>query len=157
MTRLLSLDPGGTTGWSLWEYTPTSAAVPIVHGQIRDGVDGFIRWWRDASVPMCWDEVLSESFALDGRTPKPDVTPLRIEGALSVLWPGTLYQPNVLKRHGDDVTLKRLGFWWRGEQHARDTARHVLANMKIRRHAPTIAAYWPRGAELATRELPAPR
>lgn len=147
MTLLLALDPGGTTGWSIWQYDALTPAMPFEHGQITGGVQGFVEWWREheRDIEPDVDEVVSESFVLDGRTVSPDVTPLRIEGALSVLWPhGVIYQRNTFKAHAPDATLKRLGFWWRGEQHARDSARHALAFLKVRKHLPTVRAYWGR-------------
>ncbi|OJU44467.1 MAG: hypothetical protein BGN98_13870 [Microbacterium sp. 69-7] len=139
MTTLLALDPGGTTGYSLWEYTAITPLTLIHKGQISGGLDGFIAW----SAGMHPEEVVAETFRLDGRTVKPDVTPLRIEGALSVIWPHWIGQPNTMKVHADDVFMKRAGLSFRGMPHATDSARHALALMKVRRHVPTIKRYWP--------------
>lgn len=145
MTLLLALDPGGTTGWSLWRYDALTPAMPLEHGQITGGVEGFVAWWRDSDIEAEADEIVAESFILDGRTLYPDLTPKLIEGALVALWGGPLhYQRNTFKAHAPDATLKRLGFWWKGEQHARDSARHALAFLKVRKHLPTVRAYWGR-------------
>lgn len=138
--RLLALDPGGTTGWSLWEYDSITPLRPIEHGQIVGGVEGFIEWWKDSGIEYEFDEVVSESYRLDGRTPKPDVTPLRIEGALAVLWPEVVYQPNTYKAIVTDERIKALGLWWPGQQHARDSLRHAWARMKHLKHMPTLLA-----------------
>lgn len=140
---LLALDPGGTTGYSLWVYDSITPLRPLEHGQITGGVDGFIEGWRYLDANWDIDEVVSESYRLDGRTPKPDVTPLRIEGALAVLRPDTVYQPNTYKSIVTDERIKALGLWWPGEQHARDSLRHAWARMRHLKHMPTLLAGWP--------------
>lgn len=151
MTRLLALDPGGTTGWSYWEYTPTEALSLLDRGQIQGGIDGFVQWWGRPYGPQhlgMVDEIVAESFVNDNRTVHPDLTPKEIEGALKMAWGGPLiFQRNSYKLHADDVMLKRSGLWFRGQEHARDSARHALALQKVRRHIPTIERYWPRIAD----------
>lgn len=137
---LLSLDPGGTTGWSLWRLSDTEPLTYIMSGQISNGVRGFIEWWADK--PLEPDIVVAETFRLDGRTPRPDVTPLKIEGALAVLFPDWHGQPNTMKVHATDAFLKANGFWLPGKQHARDSVRHALAYAKLHRHEPTLRALW---------------
>lgn len=142
MTILLALDPGGTSGWSFWSYSATEPLTHIDHGQISGGNIGFVEWWNDTNGGDP-DEVVAEIFVNDHRTADPDLTPLRIEGALDVLFPGWIGQRNVMKAHADDLFLKRVGLWWPGEQHARDSARHAVALMKVRRHIPTMRRFWP--------------
>jgi len=144
MTRLLALDPGGTSGWSTWLYSPLTPLEPIDHGQIEGGLEGFLQWWDvETMIRRPWDEMVAETFVLDGRTVKPDTTPLLIEGALHVLFPGWVGQRNVMKAQADDLLLKRADYWWPGEQRARDSASHAIALMKTRRHLPTIKMLWP--------------
>lgn len=143
MNTILGLDPGGTTGWSLWQYDALTPPRPIEHGQVSGGLDGFLEWWEGDDMGYRSMEVVSESFRLDGRTPKPDVTPLRIEGALRVLRPDVIYQPNTMKMHLTDDRIKALGLWWKGEPHAIDSMRHVWALMRARRHMPTLLCGWP--------------
>lgn len=142
MTTLLALDPGGTTGWSFWKYSATEPLTYVDHGQISGGNHGFVEWWGETlgGEP---DEVVAEIFIDDHRTMSPDLTPLRIEGALDVLFPGWIGQRNTMKSHANDLFLKRSGLWWEGAQHARDSARHALACMKLRRHMPSMLLYWP--------------
>lgn len=135
MTLLLALDPGRTTGYSYWSYSATEPLTNIEHGQIVGGVKGFISFWRQMPTP---EEVVAETFRLDGRTMFPDTTPLEIEGALHVLFPDWIGQANTAKSLADDLLLKRTGWWFRGEDHARDSARHAVALMKTRRHVPTL-------------------
>lgn len=144
MTVILGLDPGESTGWSVWEYGQTFAPQELAHGIIAGGLAGFIRWWRLNIDEGAWDEVVCESFRLDGRTDFPNVTPLRIEGALAVLWPETHFQPNTMKLHLSDRKMKELGLWWKGPGHDRDSMRHVFAYLKTnRRHRPTLELWRP--------------
>lgn len=142
MTIILGLDPGGCTGWSIWHYDSVTPPRPVEHGQIKGGLRGFVEWWQSRSE-LDWDEVVSESFRLDGRTPKPDTTPLEIQGALGVLWPNVIYQPNTMKLHMTDERIKALGLWWPGQPHATDSLRHVWTLLKRRKHMPTLLAGWP--------------
>jgi hypothetical protein len=141
MTTLLALDPGGTTGYSVWFYDAITPLRPIEHGQIKGGLIGFVNWWQSQDAD--WDEVVSESFILDGRTPFPDVTPLKIEGALAVLFPDHILQRNVYKASMPNEKIKALGLWWPGQPHALDSLRHAWALMKERKHMPTLMAAWP--------------
>lgn len=136
MTVILGLDPGESTGWSAWQYDETHAPEHIDHGIITGGLKGFIKWFGRDTDGL--DEVVCESFRLDGRTDFPNVTPLRIEGALAVLWPETHFQPNTMKLHLSDRKMKELGLWWPGPGHDRDSMRHVFAFLKVRRHLPTL-------------------
>lgn len=143
MTMLLALDPGGTTGYAVVQYDAITPMTLIEHGQIASGKDGFIEWALGRRGDF--DEVVSESFVIDGRTAFPDVTPLRIETAVDMTfgrWGDgcpVAWQRNVMKAHADDILLKRVGLWLKGEQHARDAVRHSIAYLKTRRHAPTLA------------------
>lgn len=152
MRYLISFDPGGHTGWAI-------AGVPRIlpihfldGGQIPGGVDGFVEWFLSDQMwkyPMLDADnegvtVVSESFVLDGRTKFPDVTPLRIEGALSaLLGPDTVvYQRNTAKGKVGDQLLRDSGLWLKGQRHQNDARLHALAWAKTN-HAPTVRAYWP--------------
>jgi hypothetical protein len=145
MTYLLALDPGGSTGWSKWFYDETTPLTHLAHGTQSGGVAGFRDWWErsgpdslgaDGFIP---DELVVESFVLDGRTISPDITPLRIEGALTVLWRGPIaLQRNLYKRHAPDPLLREHGLYWRGPGHDRDAARHAVAYLVTRKHMPTL-------------------
>lgn len=135
---ILTLDPGGTTGWAYGRFHATGPYECLDHGMIPDGIDGFIQWWRESGYECDNpDLVVSESFQLRGVV-NPDITPLRIEGALSVLRPGVIYQPPAAKMHAKDAVLRRYGLWWPGAGHDRDAARHALAYLKLQNHTPTM-------------------
>ena len=139
MSILLAVDPGKTTGASLWQYSDTEPLECTWHGQIEDGIHGFIQYMFDHDEP---DVVVAEKFVLDGRTPNPDVTPLRIEGALMAYYEHVILQRNNFKKHVSNELLKEHGLYWKGEPHAMDSARHALAYMKVNRHMPTLRKYF---------------
>lgn len=153
MSTILAIDPGVSTGWSFWVYDATTPLRHIEHGTIPNGKDGFIGWALQRRGEF--DEVVAESFVLDGRAdPRAiDVTPLRIETAIDMTfgrWGDgvpVVYQRNVMKVHAPDQLLKDKGLWWKGAGHDRDSARHAIALMKTRRHAPTLR--WLYGKEAA--------
>lgn len=141
------MDPGQTTGVSLWEYDTETFLTYVGHGQIGGGLDGFIEYlYPKNAVARHWDVIVSESFVLDGRTPNPDVTPLKIEGVLEshVYRNGGLlrFQRNNFKKHVDNELLKRFDLYWKGMPHAMDSARHALAYMKTSLHMPTLNHYF---------------
>jgi hypothetical protein len=139
MSILLAVDPGKTTGASLWKYSETEPLECTWHGQIPDGLQGVIDFMFDHAEP---DIVVSEQFVLDGRTPNPDVTPLHIEGALMRHYEIVWFQRNNFKKHVSNEMLKAYDLYWKGEPHAMDSARHALAFMKVNRHMPTLQKYF---------------
>ncbi|QIK61788.1 hypothetical protein G7068_16105 [Leucobacter viscericola] len=145
MTTLLTLDPGGTTGYSLWSVNDSDPIRLLEHGQWQSGIDGVI----SNQVVICRADILvSESFVDDGRTPKPDVQALRIEGALMTMralagQSAPIFQRNVYKAHAPDELLRRTGYWKKGQPHATDAIRHAIAWAKTRGHRPTIESLWP--------------
>jgi hypothetical protein len=153
MTTLLALDPGGTptaaksrsaTGWSLWTYDAVTPLRPVTHGQVPGNQSVFKRWWLDEAQHLGADEVVCESFVLDGRTQFPDTTPLKIEGVLEALTDLPIaFQRNGMKAHLRDEKIESLGLWWPGQGHAMDSMRHAFAYVKVRGHMPSIRAYWP--------------
>lgn len=157
MTNLMVFDPGGTTGWSSWEYGAITPLLPVRHGMIRGGLQGFFRFWEESfdaqMIRTYGGEIVVEDFVLDGRTAQPDTTALEIIGALEYISRKhgipLVRQMNTQKAHASDEKLKEHDLWWPGEGHDRDSARHALARMKTRRHGPTIARYWGRRRETA--------
>ena len=146
MKRLLALDPGKTTGMSIWTYDADTPLTKVGHGQIEGGVDGFLEYFYPSNMFMPWDVIVSESFVLDGRTPNPDVTPLKIEGILEAHAFRTgcqlRFQRNNFKAHVDNDLLKRNSLYIPGMPHAMDSMRHALAFMKTSYHTPTLNAYF---------------
>lgn len=160
---ILSLDPGGTTGWALSMLSDTEPLEFVDGGQIPNGVDGFVEWYRINST-ITWATsgalrpvlsqpdlfgltIVSENFQLRPSVKNPDVTPLRIEGALSVLAPQDrlVYQQPAQKSLVGDQKLKELGFWIPGQRHQMDARIHALVYAVRQKHLPTLETYWPEG------------
>ena len=146
MTILAGYDPGLSTGFCLSYYDAITPLRHISHTIIKGGLQGVIDHWYANDLGSEVDEVVAESFRLDGRTPNPCTVPLEIQGALTVLCgesiPFTL-QANTFKAHVPDEKLKELGMWWRGAGHDRDAGRHALAYLKTRGHYPTLMWAFP--------------
>jgi hypothetical protein len=146
MKTLLALDPGKTTGASVWNYDTETPLQLVTHFQIDGGVDGFLDWFYPQGKAQPFDVVISENFKLDGRTPNPNLTPLLIEGVLmsyaQTQQKLVRFQRNNFKKHISDKLLKELGFYFKGQPHATDSARHALAYMKTSKHMPTLKAYF---------------
>jgi hypothetical protein len=146
MKRLLALDPGKTTGMSIWQYDAETPLTKIGHGQIEGGVEGFLEYFYPSGMHMPWDVIVSESFVLDGRTPNPDITPLKIEGVLEAHAFRTgcqlRFQRNNFKAHVDDNKLKEHNFYVKGMPHSNDSMRHALAWAKTSYHRPTLDTYF---------------
>ena len=145
MTILAGYDPGDATGFCLSYYDAITPLRHISHTIIKGGLPGVIEHWYANNIANEADEVVCESFRLDGRTQNPDTIPLEIQGALTALcWemPFAL-QANTYKSHVTDAKLKELELWWPGEGHDRDALRHSLAYLKTRGHYPTLRWAFP--------------
>lgn len=144
MSYILAFDPGGTTGWALGEFSDTDPLIFHGGGQLIDGVEGFVEFMFDIHEVTQELIIVSESFQLRPSVRNPDVTPLRIEGALTaILGPGVVqYQQPALKATVGDSKLKEHGFWIPGQRHQMDARIHALAYLKKAKHMPTLQAYW---------------
>lgn len=142
---ILSFDPGGTTGWAMGVYTDNQPLTFIGGGQIPDGLAGFNLWMAGrTSIFRRGDvAVVAESFVLDGRTKFPNITPLRIEGALEAwLYPiQPIYQRNTAKGYVSDQRLRDYDLWIPGQRHQMDARIHAMACMYLMGHVPTLNAY----------------
>lgn len=85
------------------------------------------------AVKISADRVVSEDFTLRKGTKSRDLlSPVRLVSSMfaelqRVSLPVQLHlQDASIKSNVDDDTLKRLGLWFEGQQHARDAARHVV-------------------------------
>jgi len=145
-TRVLCLDPGGTTGYAIFEYSEDGEAVVKTAGQIPDGLEGFIEWYME-QVVSSWDVVVCESFTLRTGVKFPDLSPVYIIGALQAMeaaWDKKpIYQPPTSKPLCNDDVLKRLGIYIPGRGHANDALRHGIIYLRNKRHLPTLRKAWP--------------
>lgn len=142
---LLALDPGETTGWSIWECnTPSTFVKMIACGQLDT-------WDKEnSSIVNCVHnfpelistakkygplEVVMEAYRVyewkaDSHSWS-DVPTLRIIGSMETRLiddsiPYTFQTAQVAKKFVTDELLKRFGFYERGQRHSRDSMRHAL-------------------------------
>lgn len=138
--RIIAIDPGKTTGFALYD----SLDDGLMSGQVENKVELY-RLVR-AYTP---DAVVVEDF-----TPRPGAHSVQkdalhiIGGLEALILVGEidaalhLQSPGQAKAFGTDDKLRRLGWWVKGQDHARDALRHLL----------TFIVTNPRGPE-ATRQV----
>lgn len=144
MTTFLSLDPGGTTGYAVFEYDEYDFEV-IESGQIGGGLTGFIETWNKQLLPG--DYVVCESFSLREGIYGADLSPVYIIGALEAFtkherFIRVYYQEPKLKPLCDDERLKKLGLHKKGMPHRNDAVRHGIIHLRNAKHKPTLVAGW---------------
>jgi len=151
MFQVVSFDPGGTTGWAVFEVHDVamwSADYPITAN---------VSWWAageyggrlddqaDQMVELCshWEtaEVVSERFTLRKFLPEPSVLdPVRLNAKLQYairprrVWP---QDPSLAMTTVTDDRLRDMGYYSHeylvGKPHARDAVRHALTWMRRRK------------------------
>jgi len=142
MTKILSFDPGGTTGWAVIEYDEKQSKL-IQYGQIAGGYKGFKEFYLNSGIEA--DVIVCESFSLRPGMPSVNLEPCYVIGVLYALASQevVMYPPSY-KVFCDNDALKRLGFYIVGQQHARDAVRHAVAYLRVKEnHIPTMKAGWP--------------
>ena len=144
MSLILSLDPGGTTGYAIFEVEDEQQAELIKRGQIQGGIKGFLDFHWDVLEDMNFDLIVCESFTLREGIYGADLSPVSIIGALEALYPTTklVYQEPKLKPLCDDERLKKLGLHVPGRPHANDAVRHGIIYLRNNKHTPTLEAGW---------------
>lgn len=144
MPTVLSLDPGGTTGYAIFDVWSNEPAELIRRGQIQNGLQGFLDFHWDVLDGIEFDAIVCESFKLREGLHGVDLTPTYIIGALEALYPKIKiqYQEPKLKPLCDDVRLKRLGLHVPGKPHANDAVRHAIIAFRNSKHKPTLEAGW---------------
>jgi len=153
MTFLLTFDPGKSTGIALGEYSDSDPYKLVKVWQTQNGLHGVLEWLGE-HYGMYDERAVSESFILRKTPFMPDVEPLRIEGALMVMYPEIVWQQPSDKHHVPDSILKEHGLWQTGKplghvdgRDANDAIIHALAFLKKNRHVPTLKKYWRDGSK----------
>lgn len=144
MATMLSLDPGGTTGYSLLKVTGDSQLEIYRSGQIKGGLKGFLDFHWDVLEDEHIDLIVCESFELREGVYGVDLSPVYIIGALEALYPKTdiIYQAPYQKPLCDDMRLKKLGLFEPGKPHRNDAVRHAVIYLRNTKHMPTLVAGW---------------
>lgn len=139
LDAVLAVDPGGTTGWALWNREDGLAAVG------EDDFEHFTRrvdnWSRNMSIRGFSGAIVCERYTIGKGTLEKtrQNTPLEIIGvcryfALKYGHNFELQSPSDAKSFTTNEKLKRLGWYTRGKQHGNDAVRHLvlyLAKMRI--------------------------
>lgn len=158
---VLGVDPGDTTGWSLWEIAADAPAMRLSYGAVKAGVDGWIYWARRNLELMRPSVIIFERFNPDlGYGTAKDYQALEVQGSVKTLAAGLgidlIMHDTSMKALCSDADLKRLGFWITPAQarvdeailhedarDVNDSQIHVLAHAKAVDHEPTVRAFWP--------------
>jgi hypothetical protein len=131
-------------------YDDETPLTLVCGGQIPDGVTGVCEFFANELGPILrgldtsFDElaIVSENFKV--RFVYADVTPLRIEGALTALLgpDRVIYHTPASKGLVGDQKLKEIGFWVKGHRHQNDAIIHALVHMLHIKHGPSLAKYY---------------
>jgi len=142
MTRILSFDPGGTTGWALVEFDETSSRL-VSYGQITGGHKGFKEFYLNHRHSA--DIIVCESFSLRIGHKSVNLEPCYVIGVLYALTNQEIFfYPPSYKIFCNNDALKRLDFYIKGQEHARDAVRHAVVYLRVEiNHLPTMKKGWP--------------
>lgn len=130
---VLSFDPGGTTGWCLasWD-TETKVIYNLYFGQFNrlNHHTDLGRFLEETIVCMRDLTVVTEDYRPEFGRAQNEIA-LEYIGVMTYLCRKNLVpfvrQERGLKDWWTSERLKKVGFFPRGERHARDAARHWLA------------------------------
>ena len=148
MATMLSLDPGGTTGYAIFDVDLVNLDQPaelIQRGQIAGSLQGFLDFYHDVLDAINIDLIVCESFTLREGVYGADLSPVYIIGAVQALYGETAqleYQEPKLKPLCDDARLKKMGLHVPGKPHANDAVRHAVIYLRNNKHMPTLTAGW---------------
>jgi hypothetical protein len=139
--KILSLDPGGTTGVAFISFDDEGIELTKVE-QVKGGLEGFIAWYLELDTPI--DIIVCESFTLRPGVHGAELSPTYVIGALEALARGKaiVYQEPKLKPLCDDARLKKMGFYQTGLRHANDAVRHGIIYLRNKKHMPTLEKGW---------------
>lgn len=148
MTKsVLCVDPGGTTGVSVFKYSENSEPQLSFYKQVEGGLEGFIKFYKESYEELRWDEIVCESFTLRTGVKFPDLSPVYIIGAIEAMVEDDMvitYQNPSSKPMCDDNVLKRIGMHKPGLGHVNDSTRHGIIYLRNKKHMPTMLMAWPK-------------
>lgn len=148
MYIVLSLDPGGTTGWSIFGIHPDAMSgdpaiqvVPNVEFWLAGQFEGEEHDQADEIVDLVghWPSarLVCEDFILRKHSQARELlSPVRLTAVVSwAIRPRylVLQQPSLAMTTITDERQKAMGFWLPGQQHARDAIKHNLTFLKRQR------------------------
>jgi hypothetical protein len=136
-------------------YTDDSPVTAVDSWAIPGGFDGFAQAVQPVGPHSAIYYHLTESPTfvvcekfVNRNIPGADISPLLIEGVIRYLVPPaflTLQPASGKNTAVSDDVLARLGLYFVGDHHRDRTeaARHLVWNLKTKRHLPTLRAGWP--------------
>lgn len=141
VTRILSLDPGGTTGLAVIDFDDESITL-VEATQVKGDLRGFLQWQAGFDSPI--DVIVCESFTLRPGIHGVNLSPTYIIGALEALYQSydIVYQEPKLKPLCDDDRLKKIGIHQSAMPHANDAIRHGIIYLRNKKHLPTLKSGW---------------
>ncbi len=154
---ILAIDPGKSSGIVQGHYSDKDAFAITDRWTVLGGLEGFMRWLDNEAYRIEQaDTLVVERFIPKSTPVVPDVTPLRIEGAIeyvchnagqgihwqlpsakALVTPGTQGDRfKWLAKHGLHVPGT-------ANDDVNDAVLHCLSYLKTKKHGPTLAAFWP--------------
>lgn len=135
--RLITFDPGETTGYSIWDNSKLVEAAQLNTYQVKACVLWMKEWlkikiydagYSDANTFVCMEEYRVYAHKTQDHAQNTMHTS-RLIGSLEthLTLIGVEYEmrgAGLAKKWADDQKLKDWGFWAKGQRHARDAIRH---------------------------------
>jgi hypothetical protein len=150
--QIIALDPGGTTGWALFQVHPDAMT-----GDPDITVMSNIEWWTageftgsslsqcDEVVELCvsWPgaRLVTEDFKL--RQMAAELDPVEINHTVAwALRPRYFVKQSAALAMGTvtDDRQKAWGFWIPGKPHARDAVKHAITFLKRKKQQAVVEA-----------------
>lgn len=149
--NVLGVDPGVRTGLA-WMIVPDDD-IPRLEWTLDmpNGLQGFSAFWDDVMLEriQSLDYIVFENFIKREGKFGVDMTPLEIKGfiigkAEQSRIPLIIRPPAGRKKQVDNEVLKRLGLYLPGNANRNilEAVRHVVADLKTKRHMPTLEGGW---------------
>lgn len=132
--RLITFDPGETTGVSIWDNSKLAWCGQLPTHHVVTSVGLLDEWFdrhaltREHNIKVVIEEYRVYSWKTDDHA-QSTLHTSRLIGCLETLLTlrGIGYQmcgAGLAKKFATDEKLKAWGFWQKGERHARDAIRH---------------------------------
>lgn len=132
--RLITFDPGQTTGWSIWDNSQLTDTGQLATFPVSDAVGIMTQWFDAHALTRMWDVMVAieEYRVYEWKAQDHAQSTLhtaRFIGCLETLLvqrgiPYATQGAGIAKPFATDQKLKDWGFYERGARHARDAIRH---------------------------------
>lgn len=150
--QVIALDPGGTTGWSIFQVHPMAMEgdpdIPVMSnvewwdageftGPLADQVDQIVAMvaeWPHARL-------VTESFTI--RQMNAELSPVEVNFGVALYTRPRYWvkqNPDLAMSTVTDLRQKAWGYWIPGKQHARDAVKHNITFLKRRKEVAVAQA-----------------